>query len=97
LIQFIQTNNITNNNFSIVYVFEILKWLLKQSVVESTNDLIVGKLDELCLNLFIYLNSTNFNLEINTKLELISLIKDVLFKYKTDDYDFCIELSRVLT
>jgi hypothetical protein len=97
LIQFIQTNNITNNNISIVYVFEILKWLLKQSDDESTNDLIVGKLAELCSNLFIYLNNTNHNLEINTKLELISLIKDVLFKYKTDDYDLCIELSRILT
>ena len=93
IIQYAQNNGL-ENNISINYLLEILKYLIKKPIDETKND-VIGKIAELCFSLFYNINNKQ-TIEPSLKLEIINLIKDIFFKYKTDDGDLCIELSRIL-
>lgn len=92
--QLIQNNNL-GNTISMLHLIELLKYLLSKPIEDCREELI-EKLAELCFSLFLYLNN-NQALELNSKVELINLIKDVLFKFKIDQFELCIVLSKILT
>lgn len=93
-IQHAQTNG-SEQTIAITYLVELLKYILNKPIDETKNDLL-GKLAELCFSLFYNVNSKQL-VEHETKFNIIELLKDIFFKYKTDECDLCIELSRILT